>query len=226
MMSVRTRGRVGFTLIELLVVIAVIALLVGILLPSLGKARDSARAVKCLSQLRTLGQFTAMYADGNKDSMPRSQHSAFPNRVAPWGYAFFEYITGSAYTASDAGWVAVFNGPYRCPMDRRTERWSYGYNVYFELTSDEAQGHSWTRMGQTPRPAATVVFGELLPTASADHAMAHFWTQFNAPPEIDPKRHNDTTGVVFLDGHAANVKFPSVFERSSSTDSFNPTTAR
>lgn len=222
----RTRSAAGFTLVELLVVIAVVALLIGLLLPSLGKARGAARTIKCLGQLRTLGQFTAMYADANKDSMPRSQHSAFPNRVAPWGYAFFEYLNGSAYTQSDAAWTAVYNGPYRCPHDRRTERWSYGYNVYYELTTEETQGRTWTRLTQVPRPTASVLFGELLPAASADHAMAHFWTQFNAPPEIDPKRHGDGTGVVCVDGHAVSRPFSFFFDPSLNIDQYNPATAR
>lgn len=226
MIALRIRRATGFTLVELLVVIALIALLVGVLLPGLGKARGAARTVKCLSQLRTLGQFTAMYAGASKDSMPRSQHSAFPNRVAPWGYAFFEYVTGSAYRQSDAGWLAVFNGPYRCPHDRRAQRWSYGYNVYYELTAEETGGCIWTRLSQVPVPTASVLFGELLPTASADHAMAHFWKQFNAPPEIDPMRHGDGTGVVYVDGHAVSKPFPSFFDRVSDVDQYNPATAR
>ncbi|MBL8759868.1 MAG: prepilin-type N-terminal cleavage/methylation domain-containing protein [Phycisphaerae bacterium] len=61
------RPRRAFTLIELLVVIAVIALLIAILLPALGKARESGRQTVCLSQLKQLQIGWDLYADANKD---------------------------------------------------------------------------------------------------------------------------------------------------------------
>ena len=73
------RGWRGFTLIELLVVIAIIALLVGILLPALGKARDAARGVKCASNERQLVVCLLLYSTDHKSMFP-------PNANTPKDY--------------------------------------------------------------------------------------------------------------------------------------------
>jgi len=89
----RTR-RTAFTLVELLVVIGIIAVLVGILLPVLGRARESAKRVACLSNLRQLSTAFVMYCHENHDWFPSPAVFGGPgatllgygNQPAPSGY--------------------------------------------------------------------------------------------------------------------------------------------
>ncbi len=96
--SLTPRRSRGFTLVELLVVIGIIALLISMLLPALGRARESANRIKCLSNLRSLAQSAVQYTIANKGRWPLAAMNISPyQRLNP------QYITHEMYLGMRVG---------------------------------------------------------------------------------------------------------------------------
>ena len=218
----RPGARSAFTLIDLLVVIAIIAILAAMLLPALGKAKESARATQCLSNLRQVGLAARLYADENDDELPRSQHSAFAHGQFTWGRAIAPQLG-----TSGAAWTNLLQGIYHCPTDKRPASWSYGMNVYFELGPDDdytGKPQTWRRTTSVPNPASTIQFAES--ASSADHIMAHFWITPADTADVDSRRHKNRANYAFVDGHAEARKLETTYQPSKQLDLWNPSTAR
>lgn len=244
----------GFTLVELLVVVAVIGVLVALLLPAVQAARATARRMQCLNQMRQIGLATHLYLDTHKGQFPRSSHSAFDASVMPWGWTIAPSIDPTVSVESFDLPTGLMEGTYRCPEDERTgvNRWSYGKNVWFELTAGEVgdvfgleKGPTYHRLASVTCTSRTVLFAERssakerakqdpvegeMPDASAgtsaDHLMAHYWLS-GGLPTVDSGRHSGVANYVWVDGHASTQAFETTFDLSEerTLDRWNPGTA-
>lgn len=155
--------RAGFTLIELLVVIAIIALLVAILVPTLSRAKESAKRVVCSSQLKQVGVAIAAYAGDWDNLMPYYGDEMHPYalyRSEPqWLDADGEPIAMKVACLYETGYITEPEVFY-CPSNKLTLYRFESYNdpqpwgtLPQKYNDEDGQGHNqWVRMGYTYYP--------------------------------------------------------------------------
>jgi len=151
------RRRHGFTLIELLVVIAIIAILAAILFPVFAKAREKARAISCLSNMKQLSLGLTQYAQDNDETYPRGQANGGGAYSLAYGWA------GQVYSYVKS--IDVFG----CPDDpgSKGDKVSYAFSVSVAdgYPGDfTGQGDTYGISGKLSRfnaPAKTIVLFEV-----------------------------------------------------------------
>jgi prepilin-type N-terminal cleavage/methylation domain-containing protein/prepilin-type processing-associated H-X9-DG protein len=115
----RWRNRAGFTLIELLVVIAIIAILAGMLLPALGKAKAKAQTTRCAANMKNWAYATVMYLGDFQDRLPLFGELSSDYTKAFWHAKLAPYVAKRAQEGKMFNQTEVFNDELRkCPGGR------------------------------------------------------------------------------------------------------------
>jgi prepilin-type processing-associated H-X9-DG protein len=204
----RTGSR-GFSLVELLVVTGMIALLIGLLVPSLVRARHSANQMICMSNLRQWGLATRMYANDSAGCLPRRGQGVAPttivNRPNDWFNALPTMLKLPMYVDLVTANLVVRPGVssvWICPEANDPGGqyyWSYAMNMglsVWETDQNNGQPDKITGVGD----ASTMVLMTDAPGSYCAVFPSVTANGYNPVP-----RHNGRVNICFLDGHVAPV---------------------
>ena len=210
--NVRRLSVRGFTLTELLVVIAIIGILAAILIPVVGKARETARNTACLANLRNVHGWLTIYASEHKGRhpAPMGPNLDTPNNTGniSWWAVLQTYFT-PPYLMPAVGDRNPASNPWYCEAAEEGGRYPNGVRRVYAMNAQGGTPDLYFMPVQNTKPAQTLIVADGAPWNSGDQdSSAYFRASGNGTSSllIDP-RHRGKINGVFLDGHVSAFLF-------------------
>ena len=195
-------NRKHFTLIELLVVIAIIAILAAMLLPALGRARNKARQIECMNQLRQLGLGTIQYSQDYNGYIPGAV-SGTPGNYVFWHELLQRGGLPSKNINHEGYWKPVPCYVHATMVNPKANI-TYGMNTIFGATNAT---YNILRYEHLKNPSRTCMYGDGYWKASGPWFTSGI-TNAERPDPI----HEGRSNIAFADGHAEVLKLIGVYE--------------
>lgn len=151
----------AFTLIELLVVIAIIAILAAILFPVFAQAREKARSISCLSNMKQMGTAAMMYVQDYDEQYPYAYTTDSAGKVSDWRMVLLPYIKNGSVGAVTTTDNTVIGGVFSCPSANNAKRIYAAHSAIIHdptMRSNAAWGS--VALASLPKPADIVLVTE------------------------------------------------------------------